>query len=112
MFFLDVFVCVVVYDKAVTLYLFNLFINQFIVQLKANGIGCTIIDSYVGAIMYADDIILLSASVKGLQCMLNVCKSIAWNFNLQEKKVNRHHHHFRLQRPLFLATLGLDGFPE
>jgi len=38
---------------------------------------------YVGCIMYADDIILLSPSMQGLQDMLNVCYSVSTKLSLQ-----------------------------
>ena len=53
--------------------LFNVFINTFIVKLKAGDIGCKLCGNYVGAIMYADDLLLLSASRAGLQHMLDTC---------------------------------------
>ena len=55
--------------------LFNVFINIFIDELKSSNKGCIINSIYVGVIMYADDLILLSASVEGLQYMLDVCNS-------------------------------------
>jgi len=56
--------------------LFNVFANKFILELKSGQFGCRINGNYVGIIMYADDILLLSASVNGLQQMLNSCNSI------------------------------------
>ena len=35
-------------------------------------IGCCVADTYVGCIMYADDILLMSASVVVLQSMLDL----------------------------------------
>ena len=54
-------------------------------ELVMNGIGCHVCNQYFGCIMYADD--LLSASVSGLQRMLDICyrfgmqNSIAFNQN-------------------------------
>ena len=53
--------------------LFNLFINAFIVRLTSSGIGCNICDQYFGCLLHAEDIILLSPAVAGLQDMLNMC---------------------------------------
>ena len=53
-----------------------MFINKFIVKLKEDDIGCKLCGNYVGVIMYADDLLLLSASVTGLQHMLNRCYSL------------------------------------
>ena len=68
--------------------LFNLFINAFIVKLKSSGIGCHICDQYFGCLLYADDLILLSPSVAGLQDMLNLCQNtatfLALNFNVMK----------------------------
>ena len=52
---------------------FNVFINKMIVKLKLNRIGCSIGSSFLGCVMYADNIILLSSSVAGLQGMLDIC---------------------------------------
>jgi len=57
--------------------LFNVFINIFIDNLKSSNKGCVISSIYVGVIMYADDLILLSASVEGLQYMMDVCKAVS-----------------------------------
>jgi hypothetical protein len=53
--------------------LFNLFIDGFIRNLKNCNAGCSINDRFVGAIMYADDLIILSPTVAGLQKMLSCC---------------------------------------
>ena len=60
--------------------LFNLFIDVLINSLYANGVGCWVKQIYMGCIMYADDIILLSPTVQGLQDMLNVSE-LSLQFN-------------------------------
>lgn len=55
--------------------LFNVFINSFIINLRNCNDGCRINGHFVGAIMYADDLIILSATVHGLQRMLSCCES-------------------------------------
>jgi len=47
--------------------LFTVFINLIIVRLKDYGFSCALNSMYIGCIMYADDIILLSATVQGVQ---------------------------------------------
>ena len=54
----------------------------FIVQLRGRGVGCVIRNMFVGCILYADDMILLCPSVKGLQSMLNVCVDVANSLSL------------------------------
>jgi Reverse transcriptase (RNA-dependent DNA polymerase) len=47
--------------------LFNIFIDKLIVDLKTQSIGCgSSIKTWVGSVLYADDIIILSASVHSL----------------------------------------------
>jgi hypothetical protein len=56
--------------------LFNVFINVVILELKRLDLGCYINKIWVGCIVYADDIILLSASLTGLQAMLDKCYTV------------------------------------
>jgi len=57
--------------------IFNVFINVFVVQSKILNVGCHISGMFVGCLLYADDIILISPSVIGLQVMLDKCHDIA-----------------------------------
>ena len=50
--------------------IFNVFMNMFITKLKLLDAGCRIGFTYIGCVLYADDIILLSPSVCGLQKMI------------------------------------------
>jgi hypothetical protein len=56
-----------------------------ITALRNRRLGCHVRGEFVGAIMYADDLLLLSASVIDLQKMLDVCgevgKSLGITFN-------------------------------
>ena len=61
---------------------FNVFINQFLTSLRSHRYGCHISSYFVGAVLYADDLILLSASVSGLQRSLNVCYHISLDLGL------------------------------
>ena len=49
---------------------------------RAAGLGCCINKSWLGCIMYADDIILLSASVVGLQTLLDKCGVVSSQLGL------------------------------
>jgi hypothetical protein len=57
--------------------LFNIYVNDLIFDLQNCGAGCHLGSSFVGCIMYADDILLLSPSISGLQIMLDVCSRFA-----------------------------------
>ena len=52
--------------------IFTVFANLFIDELRASGLGCYIFDIFLGCIMYADDIILLSGSLNDLQSIIHV----------------------------------------
>ena len=62
--------------------LFNVYVDELIDSLEASGCGCHIGKEFFGCIMYADDLILLSPSVNGLQHMLNICDLFASNNSL------------------------------
>ena len=62
--------------------LFSVFMNIFIVRLKTLGTGCCISGYFLGCFLYADDIILLSASVSGLQSLLNCCYDVSQDVKL------------------------------
>ena len=46
-------------------------------KLKENGIGCNIGQYFVGAFGYADDLILLSPTVYGMEIMIKICEDYA-----------------------------------
>lgn len=54
--------------------LFNVYIDVLLQRLSSSGRGCHIGNVFVGAIGYADDIVLLSPSVSSLKKMLNICQ--------------------------------------
>ena len=60
-----------------------LVINIFIINLRVLSVGCNVSGCYIGCLMYADDLILLSATVNGLQAMLNCCFSTSTELRLQ-----------------------------
>ena len=63
--------------------LFNIYVDSLIVTLRNKRLGCFVKNAYIGCIMYADDLMLLSASVKELQKMLDCCGSIGAELGIQ-----------------------------
>jgi len=53
-------------------YLFAIYIDDLIAQLKQSGHGIYIEQLFVGCVCYADDIVLLSASCYGLQKLVDI----------------------------------------
>ena len=54
-------------------YLFAFYINDIIEDVRKSGFDIYIGSVFLGCILYADDILLLSGSCTGLQQMVNVC---------------------------------------
>lgn len=69
---------------------FNVFMNCFIVQLKALRTGCHVTSLFIGCILYADDILLISPSVNGLQKMLDKCSEVASDLSLSFNVLKSH----------------------
>ena len=58
-------------------WLFNVYIDELITVLEESGNGCYMRGVFAGCIMYADDVLLVSASVVKLQKMLDLCFEFA-----------------------------------
>ena len=63
--------------------IFSLYINDLVSLLKSEGYDCYLGNVYVGCLLFADDIMLLSASMRQLQCMFNVCYQYCFKWNLK-----------------------------
>jgi len=50
-----------------------MYVDGLIESLEASDLGCHFYGVYVGCLLYADDVILLSASVVNLQKMFDIC---------------------------------------
>ena len=61
--------------------IFNVFMNVFIVTLRQLGNDCNVCGQFVNCILYADDIIILSASVRGLQ-NIRLCFEVSRDLHL------------------------------
>ena len=62
--------------------LFCVYIDDLIKELRRNRDGCWVNGAYVGIVVYADDIALLSPSLDGLQIMFGTCEKYAGQHNL------------------------------
>ncbi|XP_063542680.1 uncharacterized protein LOC134751227 [Cydia strobilella] len=63
--------------------LFNLYVDGLISELSNTHVGCHVDGVCVNNISYADDMVLLSPSVKALRRLLNICESYASSHGLQ-----------------------------
>ena len=62
--------------------LFNIYLDQLLLKLKEEGIGCHLGNDYVGSFSYADDVFLNSPTTTGLSCMLSTCESFSAEYNM------------------------------
>ena len=62
--------------------LFSIYVDDLFELLKLSGYGCSINGHYYGAVSYADDIVILSPSIAGLQKLLNITKTYFDNLDL------------------------------
>ena len=63
--------------------LFSIYIDILIQSLQNSGYGCRVGDMYVGCIAYADDILILTASLYSLKKMINICEQYAKEFQVK-----------------------------
>ena len=62
--------------------LFNVYVDNLITNLRNCGAGCHINSIFCGCIMYADDLLIMSPSLVGLQHMLDTCTEYGHDFSL------------------------------
>ena len=61
---------------------FIVYVDDLLWELDNEGLGCYFGDMWLGALMYADDLILISGSVKQLQHMLDKCTNFGGKMDL------------------------------
>ena len=67
---------------------YSIYVDKLISILKSSGVGCYVFDVFAAALFYADDMAILSPSIKGLQHLLDLCGSYCqeWDIGLNAKK--------------------------
>ena len=63
-------------------FLFSVYMDELLVTLKNNGVGCHMGHHFVGAFGYADDVILLCPSLEGMREMVKICEDYATLHNI------------------------------
>ena len=63
--------------------IFALYVDDLANSLCLSKLGCYVGEMYMGCIMYADDIILLSASLNMLQRMIKICETEAYYLDMK-----------------------------
>ena len=54
-------------------YLFSVFVGRMLIKLKKSKLGCHISGQCLNAIMFADDVLLMSITLRDLQKIINLC---------------------------------------
>ena len=69
-------------------FLYNLYVNDLLVDLENSGLGARVGDIFTGAPMYADDLALIASSPEELQGMLDIVQTYAqkWRYSLHPGK--------------------------
>ena len=90
--------------------LYCIYVDELIKVLESMKVGCYILETFMAALLYADDIALLAPSVKGLNLLLRTCSEycIEWDICLNEKKSKAMQFGKKCEN---LFTLGLNGKP-
>ena len=64
--------------------LFSIYIDILIESLQTSGYGCRVGDVYnVGCVAYADDILILTASLFSLNKMIKICENYAVDYHVK-----------------------------
>ncbi|XP_050557480.1 uncharacterized protein LOC118275989 [Spodoptera frugiperda] len=93
--------------------LFNLYVNALIERLSSTHVGCHVGGVCLNNISYADDMVLLSASVCGLSKLIGICEKYAEEHGLLYNTKKSECMVFRVKRwcPDHLPAVKLNGFP-
>ncbi len=62
--------------------LFCIYINDLLTRLSASGVGCYIGMSFVGALAYADDIVLIAPTPNATRKLLAICDDFAAQYDI------------------------------
>ena len=62
--------------------LFAVYVDSLLEMLEASGVGCYSGGCFVGAVCYADDIVLLALCASALRVMLDICDTFASSHGL------------------------------
>ena len=88
-----------------------MYVDRIIVNLRKLGLGCRMHNCFVGCLVYADDLLLISASLLDLQTMLDTCsitgEELGIKYNASKSKCIAIGPHLK---PDF-ATMSISNMP-
>jgi len=62
--------------------LFCVYIDNLLLRLSSSGVGCYLGLNFVGALAYADDIVLLAPTPSAMWIFLQICDSYAAEYDI------------------------------
>ena len=62
--------------------LFNVYFEESLWRLQQNDIGCHIGTIFTGALCYADNLLLLCSTIRGLQKMITICSEFNTEYDV------------------------------
>lgn len=62
--------------------LFCLYMDELLARLRKAGVGCYVSCWFVGALAYADDLVLLAPSATAIRRLLSECDTFASEYNM------------------------------
>ena len=63
-------------------YLFNVYMDDLSNRLNKLKIRCSLGDLFINHLMYADDLVLISPSTRGLNCLIEECQRYGLEFDI------------------------------
>ena len=80
--------CVVRQGGVLSPFLFAVYVDSLISTLRNSGSGVFIGNTFIGCMLYADDIVLISLTCNGLQRLVNYCYYYgkAWDIKFNPRK--------------------------
>lgn len=81
--------------------LFNLYVNDLVVELSSTKVSCCVEDVSVNNISYPDDMVLLSPTVRALTYLLQVCERYA--------QAHTHGLLYNVNKSEFLVFMAVGG---
>ena len=62
--------------------LFNQYIDVLLKRMMHSGVGCYIGKTFAGSLSYADDVLILSPSIKGMKTLLDICEQFSEQYDI------------------------------
>ena len=88
--------------------LFAIYIDSLLEMLESSGVGCYYGGSFVGALAYADDVVLLAPWASALRLMLHICNILYVSvFNAAKTQLICFRHGYDI---LFIPDIIFNGF--